>query len=406
MKRSPRRFGQPSFVSFFSGCGGLDLGFVQAGFRCLRAFDNDEAAVRTHRKNLGNSIESQDLNDALEFNFLECPDIVLSGSPCQGFSTIGKRLLDDDRNKLLLRGAELAVSLKPKIFISENVPAVRYGAHNVYWEGLKTFLAQHGYQTSTVELNAQDFGVAQVRRRTFLIGSLGGDPPSLQPKSQRPLVLRDVIADLEQVSLPELDHNPSPLGSASERRIAEHIGPGQKLCNVRAGVRAVPTWNVPGVFGATTQQERSILSTIRALRRRERRRMGGDADPVDRLSVNRELGFCTCTLLARLVEKNYLKRVDEHFDFTHTFNGKYRRLSWDQPSCTVDTRFGQARSVLHPSKDRAMTLREAARIQGFPDTFEFVGAGASKFRMVGNAVPPPMARALATEVMAMVKTTR
>jgi DNA (cytosine-5)-methyltransferase 1 len=163
--------------------------------------------------------------------------------------------------------------------------------------------------------------------------------------------------------------------------------PGQKLCNVRASERAVPTWSIPEVFGRTTKIERDVLSVLVRLRRRARLRDFGDADPVDSARLSDELGLNIAPQLTRLVEKNYLKRVGHLVDFKHTFNGKYRRLRWDHPSSTADTSFGTARSFLHPSQHRALTLREAARIQGFPDSFRFFGAVSDQFRMIGK---PPL----------------
>ena len=85
-------------------------------------------------------------------------------------------------------------------------------------------------------------------------------------------------------------------------------------------------------------------------------------------------------------------------DLSHTFNGKYRRLSWDHPAPTVDTRFGDPKYYLHPEEQRGLSVREAARIQGFPDDFVFAGSKAAQFRMVGNAVPPPLAKQLAEAI--------
>src|SRR5258708_3791391 len=96
-----------------------------------------------------------------------------------------------------------------------------------------------------------------------------------------------------------------------------------------------------------------------------------------------------------LIAKNYIRRVGDCFDLVHTFNGKFRRLRWDQPSLTVDTRFSSPRYFLHPEEQRGFTIREAARIQGFPDDFIFFGESKAQIRHIGNAVPPPVAYQLA-----------
>lgn len=92
-----------------------------------------------------------------------------------------------------------------------------------------------------------------------------------------------------------------------------------------------------------------------------------------------------------LIHKGYIRRTGDECDLVGTFNGKYRRLSWSEPSYTVDTRFGAPRYFLHPDEQRGFTVREAARIQGFRDDYIFHGNEAAQYRVIGNAVPPPLA---------------
>ncbi len=93
-----------------------------------------------------------------------------------------------------------------------------------------------------------------------------------------------------------------------------------------------------------------------------------------------------------------MREIGDTHDLTGAFNGKYRRLSWDKPSNTVDTRFGSPTYFLHPEEQRGFTVREAARIQGFPDSFIFSGTEKEQYQMVGNAVPPPMAKKIALQI--------
>jgi DNA (cytosine-5)-methyltransferase 1 len=108
------------------------------------------------------------------------------------------------------------------------------------------------------------------------------------------------------------------------------------------------------------------------------------------------LGHCIGGTLQALVTKGYVRRLGNAYDLTHTFNGKFRRLLWGQPAPTVDTRFGDPWYFLHPDENRAFTVREAARVQGFPDWFIFHGPERSQYRLIGNAVPPPLAALLGT----------
>ena len=137
------------------------------------------------------------------------------------------------------------------------------------------------------------------------------------------------------------------------------------------------------------------------LRRRRQKRIRdyGDADPVTARAMQHFVGRPVVAVLGSLVDKGYVRRIGKFYDLVHTFNGKFRRLSWHEAAPTVDTRFGDPHYFLHPSKHRAFTVREAARVQGFPDDFSFCGSERSQYRMIGNAVPPPLAKCLAEFVL-------
>jgi DNA (cytosine-5)-methyltransferase 1 len=387
---------KPTFVSLFSGCGGLDLGFEQAGFRGLGAFDIDPTAVNVHNSNLRTPGVVCDLSDSgFAFRLDERPDVVTAGSPCQGFSTLGKGRGDDPRNALYVRAASLAVKLKPQVVVLENVAGILSRGNRGYVDTVESLMCQNGYWTTFTQVACTHFGLPQIRRRVLLIACKRAHrhfaPPSTPATS-----LRFALRGAESAA----NHEPKLLNRGShDFSIASHIKPFQKLCNVRGGPRAVPTWLIPEVFGPTTATERRLLTTIQHLRRRLRQRPFGDADPLGIKDINKHFGRNAHGLLERLCSKGFLRRVDRRFDLAHTFNGKYRRLSWDHPAPAVDTRFGEPRYFLHPEEHRGMSVREAARIQGFPDCFLFDGPRSSQYRMVGNAVPPPMARALASSIL-------
>lgn len=307
----PKRTGlkpreEMSFISLFSGCGGLDLGFQQAGFRCLGAFDNNETALRTHAQNLDTPTFQVDLSKGqLPGDRTSRPMVVVAGAPCQGFSTIGKRRVDDQRNGLLLAAGKIAVTLKPAFFVAENVPAVASGAHAKYWESLRASLTEAGYTCSTLLLKASDFGVAQQRRRLFMIASRGDSEATVPTINANPVT---VGCALKNLNLASTNHEPIGLDPKSrDYRIATKISAGQKLCDVRISERAVHTWNIPEVFGETSKLERAILVLVTRLRRRERQRDFGDADPVAFSVLKRELGFDPRPQLSALATRNLLK---------------------------------------------------------------------------------------------------
>lgn len=379
-----------SAVSLFSGCGGLDLGFQEQGFRTVAAYDLDPLANSTY--NLNNVLEARQLDLSRFEPSLDRVEIMLAGAPCQGFSTVGKRSVNDPRNGLVLRVARLAAVARPRVLVIENVPAALSGAHGRIWAESEALLSSHGYNVRRYLAEGVESGVPQRRRRLFLICWRGSDCVRIEPDHVGSPGLREALSNLQHCP----DHDPTELRPGSrEAIIASAIPPGSKLCNVRISDAAVPTWSIPAIFGRTTRTQREVLVAIVRLRRRDRRRSFGDADPVLPSQIERYLGRSVDTDIMALIKRGYLRDLTPYVDITHTYNGKFRRLDWQAPAPTVDTHFGDPHLFLHPQENRGLTPREAARIQGFPDAFKFVGGRRDRFRLIGNAVPPPMGARIA-----------
>lgn len=388
-----------NYVSLYSGCGGADFGFHRKGFHNLGSFDINSSALMVLKKNLNASTHNIDLSkpvDIKEYVSNNPVHVVFSGAPCQGFSTAGNRIYSDPRNNLLLRGGELALTLNTEVFVSENVMGSLSGDLKEYWINLEKMFTSSGYTTDFVKINCLDIGMAQMRKRVLFFAWKDSSRRIKWPPKQSPKKLSDVLKDVELA--------PNNIGYQIDRdtdkvKIAKRIGKAQKLSNVRGGKRAIPTWEIPEVFGYVNNDEEAILVSLRNLRRRNRNREYGDADPVDLEILIDEHGEDVVSHLENLIKKGYVR--DEplnKFDLTRTFNGKYRRLSFDEPCSTVDTRFGNPIYFLHPQEDRGFTVREAARIQGFPDDFIFEGSLVEMYRMIGNAVPPPLSEIVADVV--------
>jgi DNA (cytosine-5)-methyltransferase 1 len=389
-----------SYGSFFSGCGGFDLGFLERGFSHRAAIDIEPDAVENFSRNVRPTVWKADLlNGIPNERTFKGVDAIIAGPPCQGFSTAGRRLLDDPRNHMLPLTGELALRVRPKVLVVENVAGALAGEHAKYWNALCEMLRERGYRTHSMTIKATELGMAQMRKRVLLFAwRTGKDMIFIRP-TRSSSSLGDILRNVDGCK----NHDPKLLKRGSlERAIARRIRPGQKLSNVRGGNNAVPTWAIPEVFGPVTDEEQTVLELLRRLRRQERTRDCGDADPVSIARLERAFPECFRRIMDSLIRKGYVRRTGDKCDLVGTFNGKYRRLSWSEPSYTVDTRFGAPRYFLHPDEQRGFTVREAARIQGFSDNYVFCGSEQAQYRMIGNAVPPPLGKFAATIVKQLI----
>lgn len=384
-KQNPQKR-KPTFLSLFSGVGGFDLGFIEAGYNSVGAFDYWEPAVENYRSNLASSANLVDLASS-SIELKESPDVVIAGSPCQGFSTLGKRDIHDPRNTLYEKAAEIAVAINPQAIVLENVFGILSGHQSIHFDAAVALLLEAKYSINLIRLDAKDLGLPQSRKRVFVIATKNEQNIG-HNLTKKYSTLGQVLLGAENFP----NHEPVVLEEGTaEIEIANSINPGQKLCDVRGGNASVHSWEIPEVFGTTTTKQKEILAATMKLRRRIRLRDHGDADPILYSDLRKELKSVSRTDISKLISKNFLIKKGHRYDLTRRFNGKYRRLKSDGISNTVDTKFGDPRYFLHPFSNRGLSVREAARIQGFPDWFTLRGAISDQFRMIGNAVPIPMA---------------
>ena len=163
------------FASLYCGAGGLDLGFIAAGFRCLAAFDADEVAVATYNHNLGPHAERVDLRsrDSDVLNALKCADLVLAGPPCQGFSTAGRNDPNDERNVHLQRVAQLAAASAAKVVVIENVKGLLGARFRTQLDSCIGTLRESGFEVACRLFDLSEYGVAQTRRRLIILATRG-----------------------------------------------------------------------------------------------------------------------------------------------------------------------------------------------------------------------------------------
>lgn len=299
-------------ISLFSGCGGLDLGFIKAGFDVIWANDYDREATESYKKNINPHIIHKDIYQ-LDVRDVPDADILIGGFPCLGFTVAkGKtRELDCDYNQLFKEYARILDAKKPKYFLVENVAGIKSGKefsdffHEVILEEFKK--SGIGYKVKYETLIASNFGVPQNRKRVIIIGTrsdLALEPDFPIPRmGDKPITLKKAISDLPK----EFD-----------KSVINHTG----------NQHAV---NITGYVGN-------------------------------------------------------------------------RQLIWDKPSPTITGRGSRSGGAVihpHPLGHRRLSVRECARIQSFPDDFEFVGSNGACFAQIGNAVPPIMAFFIANEFRPM-----
>ncbi|MFB9841132.1 DNA cytosine methyltransferase [Mucilaginibacter ginsenosidivorans] len=426
-----------SVVSLFSGCGGLDLGFHDDFFKLKAAYDNDAAAVKCLQFNLKVpskvlDVTSEDFN--IELGRLKTADIVLGGFPCQGFSKAGPKNNDDPRNQLYLAMLKAVDQLNPAIFIGENVDGLAQNFNGSFVDKIIADFGAIGYNVEYRILNAVNYGVPQFRRRIIFIGTRKSytqkfswpnpshygitrngefktewdvtehsdlfNQTTLKPAKTIKAAIEDLLEKDE--SFP--DHKVTEKLKKNDLLIVQSIKQGQKLCNVRFSDTSVYTWQIPSVFGETTERERKILETIGKNRRKK---IYGDIPNGNPLSIEVISDLTTLDISKKeldvLVTKKYLRTWDSKYDLTGAMfcSGLYKRPSWNEPSPTVLTVFHSPRYLAHPLKVRPFTIRECARLQSFPDDFKFLESGISvedSYRLIGNAVPPLLAKSLSNSV--------
>ena len=430
----------PTVVSLFVGCGGLDLGFKEQGFDLVYSCDIEPSAIDVYQRNVDSRAYVRDVTSDLfhdEMKALASCDVVLGGFPCQGFSKAGPKNSEDERNLLYLEMKKAIDTLKPSIFIAENVDGLGQNFKGKFLELITSDFQKIGYDVEYKVLDAANFGVPQHRRRIFFVGKKRGDTSldfswprqthfskdrNGESKLKRTpdildnctnfnfekdaLTVRDAIYDIRELNSEITDHKVTNKWSSDYQRIMEVIKEGQKLCNVRFSDSSVYTWQIPEVFGKVDKTDIQILETIGKNRRHKKYGNIPNGNPLAEDTICELSGLKSITKrLLSLVEKGYLKEKNDGYDLKGAMfcSGLFKRPHWDAPSQTILTNFDNPRYFLHPEENRPFSLRECARLQGFPDNFVFTTSNDIKelkagYKLVGNAVTPVLGRLFAKSV--------
>lgn len=336
---------RPTFVSLYSGCGGMDIGFAWAGFEPIWSNDIDPVAVDTYRRALpGHESTCGDISSLRHRPGLGAADLVIGGPPCQGFSVAGRMDPSDPRSKHVWRFLEMVEAVRPKAFVMENVKAL---AMNRRWTGLLDDLRLRaedlGYEQRLYVLNAADFSVPQARERMFLVGVKHGEGHHCEPlpdsAHQRPS-LRDALDTLPQFGSPGNDT----------------VCPA-KITTAKAPVLRRSPWAGMLFNGAGRPMDLDRPApTLPAS-------MGGNKTPI--------------------VDQ---KQIDS--DGGEPWVVSYHRHLWEG---------GVPREAV-PGELRRITVEEAAAIQTFPRGMDWAGPQSARYRQIGNAVPPELAYRVALSV--------
>ena len=374
---------RPIGIDLFSGAGGLSLGFEQAGFDVAAAVDIDPVHCAVHHFNFPrtavlprsvDNLSAAEIRDAASIGD-RAVDCVFGGAPCQGFSMIGHRALDDPRNGLVRHFVRLVAELKAKSFVFENVKGLTVGKHRSFLEELVGEFEDAGYAVRLPwrVLNAANYGTPQSRERLIVLGARTGEPIPDYPEPttgiaghQRSLVglpdsptCGDALADL-----PDADRYPALL-CEDETETSEFGKPSAFASEMRC--LSNRAWH----FGYVRNLDRATLTSSARTRHTDisRRRFAetlpGTVEPISRFFKLHENGV-----------SNTLRAGTD---------GARGAFTSPRP--------------IHYRYDRCITVREMARLHGFPDWFRLHATKWHGARQIGNAVPPPLARAIAVEVV-------
>jgi len=374
-------------VSLFSGCGGLDLGFINAGFDIIWANDFFPEAIETYKKNIGNHIILGDItkikNSEIPNNF----DVLLGGFPCQGFSIAnGKRSMKDKRNFLYKEMLRIVRNKKPKLFLAENVKGLLSMHKGKIIEMIVNDFKKLGYKVDCELLNSADYGVPQQRERVIIIGNRIGTKNILPTPTHKNnhISVKDVVSDLANVRTRNVEFKIK--GKTIYNHVArtnvhdkfwgrKHKVNQHDICDylkIWRKKKGISTTKIDKYFGYKYTAGHWL---------RKDNNSGSIPKPKDWWKLKKLLGF----------DNKYDKQVTELELKEIKFEQSLRINNWNRPSDTI-TATGPE---IHPNKKRRMSVRECARIQTFPDNFIFHGSLANMHKQIGNAVPVLLAEKIA-----------
>jgi DNA (cytosine-5)-methyltransferase 1 len=337
-------------IDLFSGCGGLSYGFESAGVDILLGIDNDKKALETFERNhkgaksICGDITKIGYSDIKKITGDKNIDIIIGGPPCQGMSLSGPRKFDDPRNKLYLTYIRLVKEIQPTAFVIENVPGLVSLFGGTIKDSILEKFDEMGYTVRYRILSASDYGVPQNRKRVVFVGFKGNKEFIFPEKSNDIVTCEMALSDL-----------PPLIDEIGDEVLKYEMEPQNDYQHI---MRKHSTQVKNHIAANHSEQVKHIISLVP--------------------------DGC-----------NYKSLPDEYKN-TRNFHVAWTRFASGKPAPTIDTGH---RHHFHYKYNRVPTVRECARLQSFPDDFEFLGNKTQQFRQVGNAVPPILAQTIATELL-------
>lgn len=336
---------KPTVIDLFCGIGGFSKGFEMAGFDVLFGIDNWDIAIETfqanHKNTKGILADLTELEDEFFEEYKDKIDVIIAGPPCQGFSMCGKREIGDKRNELFQEVVRAVQIINPKIVIIENVVGL-LSMENIDGEDVKQLIVSQledlGYSTRYKILDASEHGVPQRRKRVFFIGSRIGDIEFPQPKSKK-VTVNDALSNIPDTG--------SEYYEKPTNEFQEIMADGEeKIYNHDA-----------------------MRHNEKVLKRIENVPQGG----------------------------NWKDIPPEIYDVGGTHSNNYRRLDPNKPSITI--KHAIKSMIIHPTYNRVITAREAARLQSIPDSFIIKGNKTAQHQQLANAVPPLLGYTIGKQII-------
>ena len=340
-------------IDLFCGCGGLSLGFKQAGFNIVMGIDFNESAIETFNNNFDNvgicaNLLDYNKSEIIKNNLSSKEvDVIIGGPPCQGFSAANRwgDSNTDERNKLFFEYVKFVDYYSPKVVVIENVRQIITANGGYAKDKIYEIFESRGYKVHHCILKAEEYGVPQNRRRNFFVAIKGIDFDFETLKKKQLVSVFEAIGDLYGY---EDNTNGEIVGKEPNNDYLKYVRDSKTIKN-----------HYIHYPSKSTQEKMKYVP------------QGGNWEDIP---------------------PKMFKTIRDN-----RHSSAYRRLREDSPSVTIDT--GNAHSnYYHPIYNRIPTIREAARLQSFPDSFVFYGSMTDQYRQVGNAVPPLLAKALALAI--------